>query len=249
MMCNKIFLFFTAINVGLLTSVGATYKNFQPYIGVTGGLEQLSSKRDESFKEDDAAGDFLTTVFSNNKKMSKKSINLSLLTGFTYKPFDIPFVIGPEISWGRGATSSEFKDSSFENVGDTFRFYKSTLARKQNLSIAARFGYIFSDFLVSCAIGYDRGNFKLTRVLTYDPQALPTAQFGKSKALSGLLLGVGIERKFGSIGLGLDFRYTRYSRFNSNINVPVQAVVDPAILRFSARPKIYTTALRVSYHF
>lgn len=233
--------------------VHASYKDFQPYIAVSGGVEHLGGKRTDFINEDDLTGSdtLVTTFFSKNKGLSNTSPTLSFLAGFTWKPTELPIVIGPEIHIGRGATRSKFTNSHVDfNIPPLFRYYTSELERRFNYGIVARAGYQCLDYLLSAVVGYDYGRFKETRALTHDPETRPTTQISKTKGLSGLILGAGVEKKFQNFAVGIDFRYTKYAKFTSNQTFDFDpGVLLPSTLGFSARPKTYATTLRISYHF
>lgn len=234
----------------------ASYKDFQPYIAVSGGVEHLGGKRTDFINEDDLTGTntLVTTFFSANKGLSNTNVALSFLGGFTWKPTEFPIVVGPEIHIGRGATRSRFTDSRLDLrlLLDTelFRYYTSELERRFNYGIVARAGYHCLDYLLSVVVGYDYGRFKETRAFTDDPTARPVVSVSKTKGLSGLVLGAGVEKKFQNFAVGIDFRYTKYAKFTSNQTFDFDPEnILPSTLGFSARPKVYATTLRISYQF
>lgn len=247
----------TAVFLGSTLTGGmqahASYKDFQPYIAVSGGVEHLGGKRTDFINEDDLSGTntLVTTFFSANKSLSNTSTTLSFLAGFTWKPTELPIVVGPEIHIGRGATRSKFTDSRQDfNVPPLFRYYTSELERRFNYGIVARAGYQCLDYLLSVVVGYDYGRFKETRALTDDPENRPVTKISKTKGLSGLILGAGVEKKFQNFAVGIDFRYTKYAKFTSNQTFDFDpGNILPSTLGFSARPKIYATTLRISYQF
>lgn len=244
--------FLTLVLLGTLFMPGlqahASYKNFQPYVAVSGGTEHLSGKRNDSITEDDGAGVAVTTILSNAKKMSNDNIALSFLGGFTWKPTALPIAFGPEIYIGRGAVRSKLTDVR-EDLVPQNRYYTAELNRQFNYGIVARAGYQCHNYFLSLAVGYDRGRFKLNRALTYDPTNVSTVKKNRSKTLSGLVLGAGVEKKIQNFSIGIDFRYTKYAKFSANHTFDAGAGLIPGTLDFSARPKIYATTLRLSYQF
>src|SRR5690606_22832850 len=78
----------------------------QFYLGLSGGAERMTGKRSESFTEDDPLSNRIK-IIDQTQSMSTNNAMTSLLAGFSWKLSNLPVLLGPEIYFGRGNTSSK----------------------------------------------------------------------------------------------------------------------------------------------
>lgn len=226
----------------------------QFYAGLSGGFERMTGRRTDSIREDSplAAGTFITTVFAD-KGMNETNVETSLVGGILWQFPQSSIVLGPEIYIGRGNTQSNIKDDRPDlniGVGNSFRHYSTTLHRKIYGGLLVRAGYQFGEnYLGYVSAGYDKGQFAIDRVMTYEPQTLAATRATKTKWLNGLLFGFGLEKKCSSFIVGFDFRIIKYSTFRIIDGLNNAAGFLPGSINFSASPKVYSCALRISYQF
>lgn len=231
-------------------SSGHHCKPVQFYAGLAGGIERLSGKRNESANEDAGGGARITTIFTDGKSMNENNVAVSLLTGFLWKPSNHPIVLGPEIFFGRGNTTSTVNDDRFDAASNAFRHYSTTLQRKLFYGALVRAGYQFcGNYLVYLSLGFDRGQFARTTVLAADPANITTTSAKNTKWLNGLLFGLGFEKRIDSFVVGLDLRAVRYGKYNAQDSVLVAPGVGPGTLSCNAKPRIYFGTLRICYQF
>ena len=230
-------------------------KAFQFYMGIAGGIETMAGKRSESLDEDNQnviLPPFRRTItsYTNNLSMSERSGIGSLMAGFLWKVPNFPVLMGPEIYIGRGNTASSFSDirlDPFNNIET--RYYTTDFQRKLFSGALMRFGYQFSEkYLAYLTLGFDRSQFCIKRTLRHEA-AVPTTMVKRTKALNGMVFGLGLERAFDQFIVGFDFKTIQYQTYNSNDNVQVNPGGRPAFLNFSVQPKIKMYSLRISYRF
>ena len=236
----------------LSTLVGTAFadpsKKFNAYVGFSGGLDHLSGKRSEFLTEDDGGGTVVTTRISSGKSMSNSNIALSVFGGALWQPTSTSFVFGPELYFGRSTVKSRLTDVRQDLVPQN-RFYSKELERRYNYGFTARAGVKCNSLAFLFAIGFDRGHFRDRTVLTYDPTNILTIRNNKSKGLSGLVLGASAEKQIQNFMVGLDFKYTKYSKLSTQHVFDAGPGLIPGTINITARPKVFTTSLRLSYLF
>ncbi|MBX3486938.1 MAG: hypothetical protein KF798_03420 [Candidatus Paracaedibacteraceae bacterium] len=236
----------------LSTLIGSAFadapKKFNAYVGLMGGLDHLSGKRSDAVTEDDATGVLVTTPLSSGKSMSNSNIGLSIFGGALWQPTVTAFVFGPEVYFGRSTVKSRFTDVRQDIIPQN-RFYSKELERQYNYGFIARAGVRCNGLAGLLAVGFDRGHFKERTTLTYDPQNILTIRNSKSKALSGLVLGVSAEKQIQNFMVGLDFKYTKYRKLLTRHTFDAGAGLLPGDINLTARPKVFSTSLRLSYLF
>lgn len=225
-----------------------TPKKISPYIGFSGNIDHLSGKRKDTVTEDDGGGTIVTTHLNNGKNMSNTNVGITAFGGLLWQPTAYPIVFGPELYFGRSTVNSRFSDVR-EDLVPQNRFYRKELERQYNYGIVARGGVKYNCLAFLLTVGFDRGHFKERTVLTYDPTNIKTIIYSKSKALSGLVLGAGVEKQINHFVIGIDFRYTRYKKVTTHHTFNAGAGLIPGTITLNAHPKIFATALRVSYQF
>lgn len=233
---------------------GHSSNTMQFYAGLSGGLERMTGRRADSITEDSplAAGTFVTTVFAN-KGMNETNVATSLVSGFLWQFPQSSILLGPEIYIGRGNTISTIQDERPDlNIGggNSFRHYSTILQRKIYTGLLLRAGYQFEEnYLGYVSAGYDKGQFAVDRVMTYEPQTLAATRATNTKWLNGLLVGFGLEKKCSSFIVGLDFRIIKYNtlRITDGLNNAVGFL--PGSMNFSTSPRVYSGTLRISYQF
>ncbi len=223
-------------------------KKITPYIGMSGGIDHLSGKRGDFLTEDDAGGTVVTTSISSGKSMSNSNIALSVFGGALWQPTAASFVFGPEFYFGRSTVKSRLTDVRQDLVPQN-RFYSKELERQYNYGFIARAGVKCNNLAFLFAIGFDRGHFRDRTVLTYDPTNILTIRNSKSKGLSGLVLGASAEKQIQNFMVGLDFKYTKYRKLSTQHVFDAGPGLIPGTINITARPKIFTTSLRLSYLF
>lgn len=254
-MGRKIFLF-VAIVCGL--SMGAARADsdephqtlverpLQFYAGLVGGIDRMMGRRTEGLSEP-----ALLTVFAGNKRMQENNSTISAVGGFWWKLPPLPVLLGPEVYFGRGNALSNVSANSLDAAGNS-RLYSTDFQRKFFYGGLIRIGYLFCpDFLGSFSLGIDRSQFLTKRILTNSPAApiavLPTI-ITRTRGLNGFIFGMGLEKHFGHLGVGLDLKFIQYRRqlTMDKVNAPVG---QSGIINLSVRPIIYSAAIRLCYLF
>ena len=231
-------------------------KAFQFYMGIAGGIETMAGKRSESLDEQDiplGAPNRIKTTYTNNLSLSERSGIGSLMAGFLWKVPNFPVLMGPEIYIGRGSTASSFSDTRLDpfNLPPNLetRYYTTDFQRKLFSGVLMRFGYQFCEkYLAYLSFGFDHSQFCIKRMLQYQI-GVPTTFIKKTKALNGIVYGIGLERNFDQFIVGFDFKAIQYRTYSGSDIVQALPGVRPAFLNFSVRPKIKMFSLRISYRF
>lgn len=224
----------------------------QFYAGLSAGFEHLSGKRSEKIISNNAFSE--SRVFSDNKKFSSCSdIALSGIAGFLWKIPNLPLSIGPEVYLGRGKVSHVVKDTYHDAAAVENRTYTAELKRKLFYGLMVRAGGNFwKEYFGFLSIGIDFSQFMTDRLmLTANNAPLNSNTFRKTKRLSGFVMGIGVEKRFGSMCVGIDLKRITYKQQNFFDTLRPDAGVPgaPSQLTFSARPKVYSLSLRISYLF
>lgn len=227
-------------------------KPFQFYMGIAGGIETMAGKRSEGLDEENQAlgpPNRIKTIYTNNLEKSERSAVSSGIIGFLWKIPTFPILIGPEIFVGSGSTTSSFSDVRFDPISGESRYYMTDFQRKLFSGALIRLGYQFCErYLTYLSFGFERGQFSIKRTLHHEQNVLATS-IKRTKALTGTVLGIGIERSFDQFIVGFDFKAIQYRTYNSIDNVQVGPGVTPAFLNFSVQPKIKMFSLRIAYRF
>ena len=247
-MSRKIIFLFIAIWVGGFSGAGLAEssseesnseesgchrKPIEVYAGLVGGIERMNGRRTEAVSN---AG--VVTFFSTNKRMLENNSTVSFVAGFLGTMPEGPILIGPEFFFGRGNATSNVTQADV-----ALNQYYTDFQRKFFFGGLIRAGYEFyKNYLITLALGIDRSQFSTKRI--YVPVGAGANFVQRTKSLNGFLYGVGFEKHFKNIIIGLDLKLTQYRRRLT------QDIVSPTItMHFSVRPIIYSAGLRICYRF
>ncbi|MDF3034327.1 MAG: hypothetical protein K0R76_1281 [Alphaproteobacteria bacterium] len=239
----------TPINSMMTSSASATRPQF--YVGLSSGFENLSGRRSEELIADPIFAQ--STIFSNNQKFSSRAdIALSAIAGFQWGIPNLPLSIGPEIYLGKGNGSNLVKINYHDAIAAENRTYAAEFKRKLFYGFIVRTGWNFwKDYFGFLSLGIDMSHFMTDRSMLTNTN-LPNFNFQtlrRTKKLSGFLMGIGIEKRFGCIGVGIDLKRVTYRQQNFFDTLNPDPGTPPNQLSFSVRPKIYSLSLRISYLF
>jgi len=220
----------------------------QFYAGVSAGYDRIISKRTEKLE----TGTGTKLSFSHNKTQNGNGFNGKLLGGFLWNIADTSFAIGPEIYAGYGSAEVTLQGTEHDPLGGPAdKSYQSTFKQSFSLGIGLRAGFYLAennDFVYIFG-GIDRSKFENKFTLSSTDVAgfpIPTLLAKNSKFLKSSVVGVGYERKIGSIKLSIDLRYSPYSAWKNYSRIAAVSN-DKMLLQF--KPKIITTSLTVCYLF
>jgi len=253
---NRKILLLLAVLVGL-SSTGEAYVNppSEPacspvifYAGMVGGIERMTGRRAESLTET-IAGVPTVTTYGVDQRMLENNGNLSFVGGFLFGPPAESMRIGPEFFFGRGNALSNVSDARQTPDGLNNRFYSTDFQRKFFYGGLIRVGYLFCEkYFPSLSFGIDRSQFRTKRILALDPGPNRQATvIDRTKGFNGFLFGIGFERHFKHLILGVDLKLIQYRRQSNDDSVVIAN--SPAASRLSVRPVMYTAGLRLCYRF
>ena len=233
---------------GLMAEVRANtpQKPIQFYAGLSGGIERMNGRRTEGLTEIVGGAPF-QSIYTTNKRMLENNATVSFIAGFLWKFPPLPLLMGPEFYFGRGNALSNVTDIRRDPAGVNNRFYSTDFQRKFFYGGLIRVGYQFCrDYLISFALGIDRSQFLTKRVLVLVPTIIPTI-VQRTKGFNGFLYGLGFEKHFEHIIVGLDLKLIQYRRqlTQDDFTLPT----GPASTNLSVRPVLYSAALRFCYRF
>lgn len=219
------------------------------YLGLSGSFERMSGKRSEYFRESDLLGGAVTQ-YTQGKRMSENNVATSVLAGALGRFSPLPIAIGSEVYFGKSNTLSKIADVRQDNnIPPVNIYYSAGIQRKLYYGALLKVGYEFyQDYLASFLVGVERGQFEVSKALTYDPENTSAILRGKTKWASGLVLGVNLEKKIGDFNVGLDLKHIQYNRC-SFIDTIEDPLLGSSVLELSSRPQVFSTALRISYLF
>jgi hypothetical protein len=253
-MNRKIILLLTALSGQFLTQSAYAYTDssqkhcppLQFYAGMVGGIERMNGRRTDSLSET-FGGVPITSTYAENLRMLENNATLTFLGGFLWKLPTLPVLVGPEFFFGRGNATSNVTDTRLNPAGANYRFYSTDVQRKFFYGGLIRIGHNFcNDYVVSLSFGIDRSQFLTKRILAIDPLARATV-IKRTKGFNGFLYGVGLERSFKHVIVGIDLKLTQYRR--QLTEDPVSITTGPANTNLSVRPIIYSAGIRLCYRF
>lgn len=253
MNCKIVFLLTALIGQSLTQGIYAHTRSSQDhcppmqfYAGIVGGIERMNGRRTDSLTEN-VAGASTVSTYAQNLRMLENNATLTFLGGFLWKLPTLPVVMGPEFFFGRGNASSNVTDTRLDPGGVNYRFYSTDFQRKFFYGGLIRIGHNFcDDYVVSLSFGIDRSQFLTKRILALDPLAKATV-IRRTKGFNGFLYGVGLERRFKHVIVGIDLKLTQYRR--QLTEDPVRITTGPANTQLSVRPIIYSAGIRLCYRF
>ncbi len=222
----------------------------QFYVGLSAGFEHLTGYRSERFISHNPPS--TSKVFSDNKKIfSRSDIALSGIAGFLWKIPNLPLSIGPEVYLGQGNGRDVVKSTYHDALILENRTYTAELKRKLFYGLMVRAGWNFwKEYFGFLSLGVDFSQFMTDRLMITDnANPLNFNTLRKTNRLTGFLMGIGIEKRFGSLCVGIDLKSITYKKKSFFDTLNPDTVLAPNQLEFSARPKIYSLSLRISYLF
>jgi len=253
---NRRILLFVAIVCGQLVSkevyAQASSESHCPpiqfYAGMVGGIERMNGRRSEGLSETPlGVPPTVTTSYTTNLRMLENNGYLSFMGGFLWKLPPLPVLIGPEIYFGRGNTRSTITDTTHpDNLGNQ-RLYSTEFARKFFYGGLIRIGVHFcQEYFLSLSFGIDRSQFLTKRYFALDPAVNPTV-VSRTKGFNGFLYGIGFERQYKNIIVGVDFKLIQYRRQQTQDSITITN--SPATSNFYVRPVLYIAGIRLAYRF
>ncbi len=242
-------LLFKILPVCLFSLIGAEpTQAYEFYVGVAMGYDRLVAKRTE---------EILTTYdtrlfFSKNKTQTTNGLSGKLLAGFLWNIHNSAFAIGPEAYFGHGSGQMTLQTAQHDPADNADKNYQSTFKHSLTMGLVLRAGFYLNttnDFLyVLTGINYSKfeNTFMLSSVAPPPIAPVPTLVEKRSKFLKSPVFGIGFEKKFNRIKVGIDCRYTPYSAWG-NYSRKAQVSDDTISIRF--KPKIISTSLTFCYIF
>jgi len=220
----------------------------QFYAGLSGGFENLTGHRSEELISTDPAS--TPQTFSDNKKFNARAdIALCGIAGFLWKVPNLPISIGPEIYLGQGSGSDVVKKTYDDARAGEVRTYSAEFKRKLFYGIMVRSGWNFwKEYFGFISLGADFSQFMTDRLMVTNAADNQNSFRGR-KRLTGFLTGIGLEKRFGSMCVGIDFKRITYKQQNFLDTFNPTPGRPPNQLAFSAKPRVYSLSLRLSYFF
>ena len=218
--------------LALATAV-TTVQAADGYSGFHAGLALGSRSVDADWKTTETRsppGFEIAPTSDPNARYKDSTVGFGGFAGYDWTPGE-RFLVGAEVSIG-AFSAKDRTDDRIPGLGDTADSPTSFAEVKSGLPLAlrARGGFLFgSGMLVYGRVGLE--SIKVKAIATCpadtnvcDPDA-GTQEFRSSKRMSGLGIGVGVEKKFGSgLSLRAEYRYADYGKF-----------------KFTAIPESFTT--------
>jgi len=239
----------TLLTGSVVSTSYASMKFPQFYVGIAPAFEHMSGNRSESLIAE--GGNPLVFRFSDNQKFTSRNEVLSAIAGFQWSLPTLPLSIGPEVYLGHGNGSSLVRESYHDAAAAYTRTYTAELKRKLFYGLAIRGGWNFwRNYFGFLTLGIDQSRFSTDRFLvsnTNVPDVFsPTLR--TTKTSRGFLMGIGLEKRFDSVCVGIDFKRVAYKQQNFSDTLQLDPLASGQ-LSFSARPKTYSLSLRLSYLF
>lgn len=236
---KKVYLFLLGTLASSLTQATAPHTCFNSgmYVGGALNFEHMDGHR-----TDDIQGMrnniSYAKVYANDIGMKDNSFGGEAYLGYLYRLPDTNIVLGLEPFVGY----NDNKDNvSALLAANELSRVAAQVKRKWNLGFLARLGYVFCDsYMVYAVAGPDWGQFK------YDWRE---SHFDDNKAsnhkwLTGLRYGIGIEKEFEYIRVGVQATMTNYK---SSTLHSLEADGDTVSARIN--PDVLTVGIRVSFPF
>lgn len=224
----------------------------QFYAGLSGGFENFTGHRSEKLISTAPLASESHTFSDNKKFFSRADIALSAIAGFLWRIPNLPLSIGPEIYLGQGTGKDTVKSTYSDNLAGEGRTYTADFKRKLFYGILVRTGWNFwQDYFGYLSLGLDFSQFRTDREMitrtNFNPPNVNTLR--QTKKLTGFVAGIGVEKRFGSFCVGMDFKRIAYKQQNFFDILKPDPGISPNQLAFSAKPRIYSLSLRFSYFF
>lgn len=256
--------FFRIIAVGCLSMIGEAHANpqlskpVQFYAGLSGGIQHMSGKRNESvFNAPNSTITFADGISSSS--LSSNNGHYSLFGGFSMTIPNVPIFIGPEISIGRGNTQNEHAESVIDEATGLRRAMQTQIRQLNflggSLQVGTQLPWQSRGFVL---LGIDLSQYRYSTL--YVPRSanainpavddFPPASFASTKWLRGFMWGIGLEKEYKCFRVGGDIRVVTHKMFRKSFDAPSGNAARPidAINSFF-KPKVMRFSLRFSYLF
>lgn len=240
---------------GAISHETRPHKPVQFYLGVSGGLETLSGRRNEVVLNNT---DPQVSTFADNKSLSSRNGQYALFGGFSVNIPNVPIFIGPEIYLGRGHTARENSGSFIDTGNNTFRHMKTIINQSDFVG-----GIIQAGVNLSCQyrafflLGGDISKFRYSTffvprsALAFGALSdLPAASFATNKWLRGFVWGLGVDKQYKCFRFGADIRFMTYRTFKASYTTNSGDPIDPIdTINNSFKPRHVRFSLKLSYLF
>ena len=208
------------------------------YVGAALNFEHMDGHRTDDVKGE-RDGLPYSRVYADNIDINKNSFGGEAYLGYLYRLPDTDIVIGLEPF--AGYNDNKDNASGLIITSDEESRVTAQVKRTWNLGFLARLGYVFCDsYMLYAVAGPDWGQFK------YDWRE---SYFNDNKAndckwLTGIRYGIGLEREFDYIRVGVQATMTNYK--NSTLH---SLEADGDTVSTKIKPDFLTIGIRVSYPF
>lgn len=146
-------------NSGSDNASGYKHKAFQPYLGLSGGIDKLTGKHKDSLIEPNGIP---VVVYSSNQTLptSGQAVSGSAIAGFLVDIPCTPIAVGPEVYIGHSNATSNFRYAYNDSAAGEDRVYTSALKRNSFYGLLLRGGVSFcQEYFAYLSIGADFSNF------------------------------------------------------------------------------------------
>lgn len=246
-------------------SWGDVGQTIQYYVGGSVGVQRLKGNRTETasyipIPDVLPAGIQGLIPFTDEKKISTYNGTFSAHLGFTA---DIPrtaVFLSPEIYIGRGNNQNNIIES---RVDPTFTTRSLFASIRQSAFVGAilQVGMkVKWDLRPYISLGLERSQFEYTGMYVPRSQAalapvfpqlgpavdFPPTALKSIQWLSGFVWGLGVEKQYGRVKVGLDARFVKYNKFKQDT---LAQTAETETLLTVIKPQNTRIAVKVSYIF
>lgn len=236
-------------------------KAVQFYVGLSGGVERMSGRQNQSISYPGGAALGVPTSipFLSNVSQSSKNGLYSAFGGFTWNIPSIPFFLGPEIYIGRSNTEIENRITIPEVGTLTNRSMQTSIQSSNFIGGSLQVGaHLPMQSRAYVLMGLDSSQFRYTTF--YVPRSnlglggagpdLAASSFATKKWKSGFIWGFGLEKEFKCFRVGGEIRFIQYRELKVSYNTDsADAVHSLETINNAFKPKIIRFSLRASYLF
>jgi hypothetical protein len=239
-------------------------KAVQFYAGLSGGVERMSGRQNQSISYPGAAAlggaalgvpEFIS--FLGNVSQSSKNGLYSAFGGFTWNIPSIPLFLGPEIYIGRSNAEIENRITIPEVGTLTNRSMQTSIQSSNFIGGSLQIGaHLPMQSRAYVLMGLDSSQFRYTTF--YVPRSnlggagpdLAASSFATKKWKSGFIWGFGLEKEFKCFRVGGEIRFIQYRELKVSYNTdsadPLHSI---ETINNAYKPKIIRFSLRASYLF
>ncbi len=243
-------------------SYAPSHKPVQFYAGLSGGVERMTSRQNQSVSYPAGVGLGVPSdiTFLSNRSQSSKNGYYSAFGGMTWNIPDTSLFLGPEIYVGRSNTQIENRITVPDDVNLVNRVMQTSISASNFIGGSIQAGCkLPAQLRAYVLLGVESSQFRYTTF--YVPRShnaltggvspdIPPASFAATKWLSGFSWGFGLEKEFNSFRLGGDIRLIHYRELKASyVTDSADAIHSLETISNAFKPKNIRFSIRWTYLF